>query len=89
MPDQTGTLCEIFAEVQITERMSKREFILQIKASNPQYDQFVKFDLINDKTDLCSPYQQGDQIKVHYNLKGRKYNDKFYNTLEAWRIERI
>lgn len=92
MPEQIGILEESFATEQITERFSKKEFILKIPGSQTQYDQLVKFQLVNDKTDLLNPYSSGEQIKVHYNLRGKKTESngqvKYYNSLDVWKIER-
>ena len=85
-----GKLVEIFEEQQVTASFKKREFVVEF-AENPQYPEFVKFELIQDKCSILSSYQTGQEIEVHFNLKGRKWNDpnggiKYFNTLQAWRI---
>ena len=59
---------------------------------NPQYPEFIKFELIQDKCDLLNNYKVGDELDVHINLKGRKWTDpigevKYFNSLQAWRLE--
>jgi hypothetical protein len=29
----------------------------------------------------------GQQVEVSYNVRGREFNGKYYNTLDAWKIE--
>ncbi len=87
-----GKLVEKFDEQQITNTFKKREFVIEY-AENPQYPEFVKFELIQDKCDLIETVQPGQEIDVHFNLKGRKWTDpkgevKYFNSLQAWRVER-
>ncbi|MBT4287836.1 MAG: DUF3127 domain-containing protein [Deltaproteobacteria bacterium] len=85
-----GKLVEIFDEQQVTGSFKKREFVVEF-AENPQYPEFIKFELIQDKCGLLNSYQVDQEIEIHFNLKGRKWNDpnggvKYFNTLQAWRL---
>jgi len=87
----TGTIHHIAPVHNITEIFSKREFVLKI-ADNPQYPQFVSFQLTQDKCGLIAPFKLGAAVKVFFNLRGRQWvspqnETKYFNTLEAWRIE--
>ena len=71
----------------------KREFVVEY-AENPQYPEFIKFELIQDRCDLIDPIQPGQEIDVSFNLKGRKWTDrngevKYFNSLQAWKIDAI
>lgn len=83
-------LLEIFDTQQISQSFRKREFVVEF-AENPQYPEFVKFELIQDKCDLLDSMKAGDMVNVSFNLKGRKWTDpqgqvKYFNSLQAWRI---
>ena len=83
-------LLEIFNTQQISQSFRKREFVVEF-AENPQYPEFVKFELIQDKCDLLDSMKAGDMVTVSFNLKGRKWTDpqgqvKYFNSLQAWRI---
>ena len=85
-----GKLVEIFEEQQVTGSFKKREFVVEF-AENPQYPEFIKFELIQDKCGLLNSYQVDQEIEIHFNLKGRKWSDpkgevKYFNTLQAWRL---
>lgn len=85
-------LLEKSDEMQVSPTFRKREFVVEF-AENPQYPEFVKFELIQDKCSLLDPIQPGQEIDVHFNLKGRKWTDpkgevKYFNSLQAWKIER-
>jgi hypothetical protein len=49
----------------------------------------ITFELINDKTSLIDAFGVGEEITVSFNLKGREWKEKFFNTLEAWKVEGI
>jgi len=85
-----GKIYQIKEVEKITEKFSKREFVLEI-SNNPAYVEKVLFTLIMDKTDLIDNYKVGDSITVNYNLKGREWTSpqgdvRFFNTLEVWKI---
>ena len=86
-----GKLVEIFDTVQITETFKKREFIIQDN-KNPEYPEFVKVELIQDKVSLLDNLNVGDEINVLINIKGRKWEDKegnikYFNSIQGWKIE--
>ncbi len=87
-----GKILEKFETQEIKESFRKREFILEY-AENPQYPEFLKFELIQSNCEQLDPFQQGDEVSVSFNLKGRKWTDpkgetKYFNSLQAWRIEK-
>ena len=78
---------------QVTETFKKREFVLEY-ADNPMYPQYVKFELIQDRTNLVDSVEVGDKIDVTFNIRGREWTapdgvKKYFNTLDAWRIQKI
>ena len=86
-----GKILELNDTVQVTDTFKKREFVLEY-ADNPQYPEFVKFELIQDKCDLIDGLTVGQEVDVHFNLRGRKWTDpkgevKYFNSLQAWRID--
>ena len=86
-----GRILEISDTQQVTNTFKKREFVVEY-AENPQYPEFIKFELIQDKCDLLNTFKVGDELDVHFNLKGRKWTDpkgevKYFNSLQAWRLE--
>ncbi len=82
-----GKLIEVFDEQQISGTFKKREFVVETNENN--YTEQIKFELVQDRTDIIDPYKIGEDIKVSFNLKGRKWNDKYFVNVQAWRIERV
>ncbi len=88
----SGTIKVINPTVQVSEKFSKREFVLTDSSS--MYPQDILFQLTQDKCGLIDGFQLNDQIEVSFNLRGREWQSpqgeiKYFNTLEAWRIERV
>ena len=81
----TGKLVEKFEEQQISEKFKKREFVLETSENN--FVEQIKFELVQDRTDIIEPYKIGEEITVAFNLKGRKWNDKYFVNVQAWKIE--
>jgi len=89
----TGFVIHIGNEEQITASFKKRELIIETR-DNPSYPETISFECHQDRVDLLDPYEFGDEVKVHFNLKGRTSQlrdgtHKNFNTLQAWRVEAI
>lgn len=88
-----GRIKAIFETQKVSDRFSKREFVLTIDENSP-YPQYITFQLVQDKCSLMDNFSIGDEIKVFFNLKGREWKNpegqiKYFNTIEAWKIEKI
>ncbi|WP_266205596.1 DUF3127 domain-containing protein [Pontibacter kalidii] len=87
--DIQGKLYEIFDEQQISDKFKKREFVLEIPDGS--YTQYVKFQLTQDKCNLLDTYNNGDEVKVTFNLSGKPFTKNgqtmYFTNLQAWRLE--
>lgn len=82
--DITGKLHKVFDTEQKTESFKAREFVIE---TQEEYPQFVKFQLTQDRCDLIENYKEGDSLKVHFDLRGREWQGKYFTNLNAWKIE--
>jgi hypothetical protein len=87
-----GTLKTKFDTQKVSDRFQKREFVLTTEANTP-YPQHVSFQVTQDKCTMLDSFAEGEELKIQFNLRGREWNGpqgiKYFNTLEAWRIERV
>ncbi len=89
----SGKLTEKYETQQLTDTFRKREFVLeQIEEFNGrEFINHIKFQLTQDKCNLLDAYNINDELKVHFNLRGKKWekdgNVSYFTNLEAWRIE--
>ena len=90
----TGRLIQKEDTQRISDRFQKREFVIEVENDkNPQWNDFIKIQLIQDRCDLLENVQLNDEIKVYFNLRGRKWENKgqisYFTNLEGWRIEKV
>lgn len=86
-----GKLVVINATQVVSDKFSKRTFVVE---TADQYPQSIEFQLTQDKCDYLDSYKVGDQVNVSLNIRGRKWDSpsgetKYFNTLEAWKIEKV
>lgn len=91
----TGILKVVYDTVQVSEKFRKREIVVTTEPTS-QYPQHILIQLTQDKCDLVNDLQRfpiGAEVRVHINLRGREWNGpqgvKYFNTIEAWRIEAL
>ncbi len=88
--DVEGKLYKKFDTTQVTDSFKKREFVLEVE--DGAYPQIVKFQLVQGNCDKLDPHNEGDQLKVTFNLRGREYTKEgrtsYFTNLDAWRIEK-
>ena len=87
----TGTLKVLNPTVQVSEKFSKREFV--VTETSSMYPQDIMFQLTQDKCSLLDGYNVNDQVEVSFNLRGREWTSpqgevKYFNSLDAWRLDR-
>ena len=69
----------------------KREVVI---TTQEQYPQHIMIEFIQDKTDLLNNFNEGQQVKVSINLRGREWvnpqgETKYFNSIQGWRIEAL
>lgn len=88
----TGRLTKKFDTAKVSDKFQKREFILTIEENTP-YPQPLSMQLTQDKCATLDLYNEDDEIKVHFNLRGRHWQgpqgDKWFNTIDVWRIKLV
>ncbi len=81
-----GSVHKIFPTENKTDTFQAREFVIQTEG---QYPQMIKFQLTQDRCQLVDGYNEGEKIKVHFDLRGREWNEKYFTNLNAWRVEKV
>jgi hypothetical protein len=91
----TGKLVAKFDTMQRTETFKVREFAVEKTddIGGRTVSNYVKFQCVQDKTAIVDKVNIGDEIKVHFNIKGTKWEKEgktsYFTNLDAWRIEQI
>jgi hypothetical protein len=89
--ETTGKLHTIFDTKQVSERFTKREFVVEL-ADNPKYPQVVQFQLTGDRCSQLDGMRVGDEVRIEFSLRGREWRSpsgelKYFNSLDVWKIE--
>lgn len=76
--------------VKVSEKFSKRDFVLTDNATS--YPQTIQFQLTQDRCSLIDNDKIGDEVTVHFLLKGRAWTNlqgetKYFNSLDVFRVE--
>ena len=81
-----GKLHKVYPTESKSEKFQAREFV--VETQDGSYNQFIKFQLTQDRCALIDDYNEGEQVKVHFDLRGREWNEKYFTNLNAWRLEK-
>jgi hypothetical protein len=89
--EATGKLHTIFDTKQVSERFTKREFVVEL-TDNPKYPQVVLFQLTGDRCTQLDGMKVGDEVRIDFSLRGREWRSpsgeiKYFNSLDAWKVE--
>ncbi len=85
----SGKVIAIMEKQQVTDTFAKREFVIE---TDGEYPETVKFELTQAKCEDIDNHKMGDEITVHFNVRGRKWTNKenkdvYFVSLNAWRLE--
>ncbi len=89
--EATGKLHTIFDTKQVSERFTKREFVVEL-TDNPKYPQVVLFQLTGDRCAQLDDLRVGDAVRIDFSLRGREWRSpqgevKYFNSLDVWKVE--
>lgn len=85
---ETGTIRRI-GDIETKGTFSSRRIWLDIEPG--QYAQTIEFQVSQGKIDLFRGINQGDEVTIHFNLRGKvspyQGRDSVFNNLSAWKVE--
>lgn len=88
-----GKLAVKYDTQQVNERFKKREFVLEMteEINGNVYTNYAKMQLVQNKCEILDRFNEGDQVKVSFNIKGNKWEKdgkvSYITNLDAWRVE--
>ena len=87
--EAVGKIYKKMDTVQRTDTFRIRELILE--TIDGQYTQLIKFQLTQNNCEKLDGFNEGDDIKVTFSLRGREYTKddrtSYFTNLDAWKIE--
>jgi hypothetical protein len=84
-----GRVSVIGATQKVSDKFTKRDFVIE---TADQFPQLISLQVTQDKCGLLDSIKLGSEVTAHVNIRGRKWTDKegvdkYFNTLECWKIE--
>ena len=79
-----GKLFKIYPTENKTGSFQTREFVITVDDRN--YQQYIKFQLTQDRCGAVDAFKEGTEVEVHFDLRGREWQGKYFTNLNAWRI---
>ncbi len=86
----TGKIKKVFDEQTFSSGFRKKELVV---VTQEQYPQQILIEFVQDKVDLLSGLNDGDDVTVSINVKGREWVNaegvsKYFNSIQGWRVEK-
>lgn len=80
---------EIYDSVQVTKDFKRRTIV--VEHNDRGHTELISLEFFQEHCKLVDTFKKGDRVTIDFNLKGRKWTnpdgvDKFFNTLQAWKI---
>jgi hypothetical protein len=62
-----------------------KEFVIQTQ--DEKYPQTINFQISNKNMDQLNSINIGEEVEVSFDIRGNEYNGKYYNKLNAFKVE--
>ncbi len=83
--DLTGKVKLVMDAKTISDKFTVREFVVTVEDGN--YPQDIALQFVNDKVSLLDNLQIGQEVTVSFDIRGREYNGRYFNNLNAWKLQ--
>jgi hypothetical protein len=89
----TGKLIAKYNTVQRSETFKTREFVIEKSddINGRIITNYIKFQSVQDRTAIVDRYNEGDTVKVYFNIRGSRWEKdgkvNYITNLDAWRME--
>lgn len=83
--DLTGKVKVIQPAQTFASGFTKREFVVTVE--DGKYPQDICLECVQDKVSMLDSIQVGQEVTATFDIRGREYNGRYFNNLQAWRIQ--
>ena len=83
--EQAGRIKVIMDTQTFDSGFQKREFVI---TTAEQYPQDIKFEFFKEKCEILDQFKVGDEVNVHFNIRGNEYNGRYFVNLNSWKMEK-
>lgn len=84
----TGKIHNVGALRVVSEKFKSKDVVL---LTDEKYPQYITIQFTQDKTELLTEKNVGENVEISINLRGRRWESpqgeiKYFNTIEGWQI---
>ena len=83
--DLTGKVKLVFEAKTFGSGFTVREFVVTVE--DGKYPQDICLQFVQDKVSLLDSIEEGQEVTVSFDIRGREYNGRYFNNLQAWKIQ--
>ncbi len=83
--DLTGKVKVIQDAQTFASGFTKREFVVTVE--DGKYPQDICLECVQDKVSMLDSIQVGQEVTATFDIRGREYNGRYFNNLQAWKIQ--
>ena len=83
----TGTVKKLMPVMTFPSGFTKREVI--ISTEGDRFPQDIPVGFAKDKIAMLETVNEGERIKVSFDLRGREYNGKYFVNCEGWKLQKM
>ena len=81
--EKKGKIKIIESTVQVSDKFKRRNVVL---TTEDKYPQDVIFEATQQNCELLDSFSIGDEVTIAFNLRGREWKGKYFNSLQVWKI---
>ncbi len=81
----SGKVKVIQAPQTFNSGFTKREMVVTVE--DGKYPQDINLEFVQDKVSLLDALHVGQNVTVTFDIRGREYNGRYFNNLQAWKIQ--
>jgi hypothetical protein len=63
---------------------TKRMMVIE---TDSKFNNLIAVEAVKDKCEMFDGLTEGDEVTAHVNIDGRAWNDRFFVSLNCWRVE--
>lgn len=81
----TGKVKVILEPKTFASGFTVREFVVTVE--DGKYPQDIILQVVQEKVSLLDSIAVGQDVTATFDVRGREYNGRYFNNLQAWKIE--
>lgn len=81
----TGKVKVILEPKTFASGFTVREFVVTVE--DGKYPQDIILQVVQEKVSLLDSISVGQDVTATFDVRGREYNGRYFNNLQAWKVE--